>query len=193
MSKAKITAQGFVNNYPSEKAGLIFAGSLGLGKTHLAVSALRELLKKGVPGLFYSYADLLTEIKSTYKDGGERRYWRDVDGNEWETESQIINHVTNVEILLLDEIGKVKATEWVLDKIREIIGARYNKRLTTLFTSNYLLEKHQADKSLDPLLEEKIGADTVSRIFEMCKVVRLIGDDFRKAEKRVHRRHAAQQ
>jgi DNA replication protein DnaC len=147
----------------------------------LACAALRELVLAGHSGLFYSYADLLTEIRNSYNDNGGLKYFTDPDGNRWETETQILNHVINVEVLLLDELGKVKATDWVLDKIREIIGGRYAKKNTTLITTNYPLDQK---KPKDVLLQEKIGEDMVSRLREMCNIVEMEGTDFRHIVKR---------
>lgn len=184
---AKIATQGFVSEYAPKCAGLLLVGPLGVGKTHLACSALGELVNKGVPCLFYSYADLLTEIRNTYNDSGAAKYVTDEDGNRWETESQILNHVINVEVLLLDELGKVKASDWVLDKIREIIGGRYDKQRTTLVTTNFPLEtKRVPGTSAQIVLQDKIGADMVSRLREMCRVVPMEGNDFRQMVKAVN-------
>lgn len=181
LERARFTAAKMVQEYPGEKAGLVFVGRVGIGKTHLACTTLRELIRAGHSGLFYSYADLLTEIRNTYSDNGALKYYKDEDGNRWETESQILNHVINVDVLLLDELGKVKATDWVLDKIREIIGGRYDKRRTTLITTNFPFDPK--DPKEIPL-HEKIGADMVSRLREMCHVVEMEGPDYRLITKR---------
>lgn len=184
LESAKMFAMEMVRAYPIEKTGLLFVGRVGIGKTHLASAVLRELIvTKGATGLFYSYADLLTEIRDTYSDNGAVKFFKDEDGNRWETESQILNHVINVDVLLLDELGKVKASEWVLDKVREIIGGRYDKKGTTLITTNFPLDPRQASEIS---LQEKIGADMVSRLREMCRLVRMEGVDFRHNQKAVN-------
>jgi len=182
LEHARFMAAKMVEEYPHERAGLLFVGPVGVGKTHLATAVLKELiLTRGVEGLFCSYADLLTEIRNTYNDNGGVKYFKDEDGNRWETESQILNHVIHVEVLLLDELGKVRASEWVLDKIREIIGGRYDKKRTTLITTNYYLDpKKPEEKPLD----EKIGKDMVSRLREMCHIVEMEGSDYRPIVKR---------
>lgn len=182
LEQALFMAAKMVEEYPAERAGLLFVGRVGLGKTHLATAALRELiLTRGVTGLFCSYAELLTEIRATYNDNGGAKYFRDEDGNRWETESQILNHVINVDVLLLDELGKVKASEWVLDKVREIIGGRYDKKRTTLVTTNFPLDTKEPTEIA---LQEKIGADMVSRLREMCHIVEMEGQDYRHIVKR---------
>ncbi|HEY2497319.1 MAG TPA: ATP-binding protein [Candidatus Angelobacter sp.] len=183
---AKNAAIKFAEEYQPKCHGMLFVGPLGVGKTHLACSALRALVDRGIPCLFYAYADLLTEIKDTYNEQGAK-YWTDTEGNRWETESQILNHVVNVEVLLLDELGKVKASDWVLDKIREIIGGRYDKQRTTIVTTNFLLDaKRQPGVPAQITLQEKIGSDMVSRLREMCRVVPMEGVDFRQAVKAVN-------
>jgi DNA replication protein DnaC len=181
LERARFTAARMVQEYPGEKAGLVFIGRVGIGKTHLACAALRELILAGHSGLFYSYADLLTEIRNTYSDNGAAKYFKDEDGNRWETESQILNHVINVDVLVLDELGKVKASEWVLDKVREIIGGRYDKKGTTLITTNFPLDPKEPTEIP---LHEKIGADMVSRLREMCHLVEMEGPDYRRIIKR---------
>jgi DNA replication protein DnaC len=184
LAKARLAAATMVLEYPLQKAGLMFVGSVGIGKTHLAGAVLRELIvNKGASGLFYSYADLLTEIRNSYTDNGTLKYFKDEDGNRWETESQILNHVINVDVLLLDELGKVKASEWVLDKVREIIGGRYDKKGTTLITTNFPLDPRH---SSEIPLQEKIGADMVSRLREMCHLVLMEGTDYRRSQKAVN-------
>jgi DNA replication protein DnaC len=175
---ARLAAGKFIEGYPLEKTGLLFVGPVGVGKTHLACSIVRKLTgEKGIPALFFSYADLLTAIRDTYNAAGERKGSTDEYGNFYETESQILDHVTGVELLLLDEVGKVKASEWTIDKIREIIGGRYNKARTIIATTNFPIEGGKNEITL----EQKIGADMVSRLLEMCHVVKMDGVDFRKA------------
>jgi len=182
LEQARFIAAKMVEEYPAEKAGLLFVGRVGIGKTYLASAVLRELiLTRGVAGLFCSYAELLTEIRNSYTDNGALKYFTDPDGNRWETESQILNHVINVEVLLLDELGKVKASEWVLDKVREIIGGRYDKKRTTLVTTNFPLDPKEPTEIP---LQDKIGADMVSRLREMCHIVEMEGQDYRHIVKR---------
>lgn len=169
---AKMAAERMAGEYPVSRGGLLFIGPVGVGKTHLACAVLTEIIKKGIPGLFYSYADLLAEIRNTYNEGGGNRYVNDGEGGQYQTESEILRHVTGVDILLLDELGKVKATDWVLDKIREIIGRRYDKERTTLVTTNYML-----DGKVN--LGEKIGVDMVSRLTQMCRIFQMDGVDYR--------------
>ena len=62
LSRALMTTRRFVEEYPLVDVGLLYLGRCGVGKTHLAVAALKELIKKGIPGLFYDFRDLLTAV-----------------------------------------------------------------------------------------------------------------------------------
>jgi DNA replication protein DnaC len=152
-------------NYPGDGRGLLLMGSCGVGKTHLAVAILRELLEKGVGCLFYDFGALLKAIQRSYNP------------NTRTSELEILAPVIDAEVLVLDELGGSKPTEWVLDTMLQIIRERYNDRRLTIFTSNYLDESsgEGAEK-----LEDRIGARLRSRLYQMCQTVVVDGDDYRK-------------
>ena len=106
--------------------GLLFLGSCGVGKTHLATAIVRELAIKGVPGLFYDFRDLLKEIQDSYNPVSQL------------TELKVLEPVYDAEVLVLDELGASKPTDWVRDTMTQIISTRYNDKKLTIFTSNYL-------------------------------------------------------
>ncbi len=128
VSEAFIKAKGFASNYPGgmNGTGLLFSGGCGLGKTHLAVGILRKLaLEKGTPCLFYDYRDLLKQITNSYN--------KDVHT----TELSVLKPVFDVEVLVLDELGATRPTDWVWDTVALILNARYNGRRTTILTTNF--------------------------------------------------------
>src|SRR5205807_4333149 len=113
----------FVEEYPLEKTGLLLTGPIGVGKTHLAVGILQELIRsKGIPCLFYDYRELLKQIQNSYNPSVQT------------TELEILRPVFEAEVLVLDELGAVKPTEWVWDAVQFILNSRYNSRLTTIIT-----------------------------------------------------------
>src|SRR5438045_3429541 len=89
------------SSWISQRTGLLFAGSCGTGKTHLAVAVINELMQeKQVPSLFYDYRELLQDIKNSWNHNVEA------------TELSVLRPVFEAEILLLDELGAVRSTEW---------------------------------------------------------------------------------
>jgi DNA replication protein DnaC len=172
--------KGFVQNYPmSAEKGLLLTGSSGVGKTHLAVAALKELIARGHAGLFCDYRELLKEIQSSYNPASES------------TEMGILEPVRTVEILVLDDLGASKPSAWVLDIIGLVLNARYNEKRVTILTTNYFDEadgQPEAVKAPDgkrvsvreDTIADRIGARMRSRLFEMCRTVNLHAPDFRR-------------
>jgi DNA replication protein DnaC len=173
----KISRQ-FVKNYPAQEVGLLFIGPCGVGKTHLAVAVIRDLVeKKNVPCSFYDFRELIRDIQSSFTP----------DSNL--SEAEILAPVFEVEVLVLDELGAKRTTAWVEETVFYIINQRYNQKKLTIFTSNYLDVEENADsrdsfyrKGGDSLVD-RIGVRLRSRLYEMCKLVELWGDDYRKVAK----------
>jgi len=166
---AKMLVQKFLKNYPplDEKGrGILFIGSCGVGKTHLAVSLLKHVItKKGDSGLFYDFRDLLREIQGTWNSDSQT------------SEIEILRHVTDAKVLVLDELGANKPTSWVRDTVAHIINSRYNERKITIFTSNF------PDKPVregEETLTDRIDTRLRSRLYEMCHTIEIQGRDFRQ-------------
>jgi DNA replication protein DnaC len=152
-----------VDNYPVD-VGLLFLGPCGVGKTHLATAIIRALALKGVPCLFYDFRDLLKEIQDSYNPISQM------------TELKVLEPVYDAEVLVLDELGASKPTDWVRDTMTQIINTRYNDKKLTIFTSNYLDETQEPNEET---LTDRVGVRLRSRLHEMCKVVLVKGDDYR--------------
>ncbi len=106
--------------------GLLLTGSIGVGKTHLAVGILQALVaERGATGLFYDYRDLLKQVQNSY------------NAQVRETELEVLRPVFEAEVLVLDELGASKPTDWVWDTVAHILNTRYNDRRTTIITTNY--------------------------------------------------------
>lgn len=154
-----------VSDYPAVERGLLLAGTVGVGKTHLAVAVLNGLLEKKVPCLFYEFGALLKAIQSSYNPIVQT------------SEFKILAPVYQVEVLVLDELGASKPTDWVRDTMYQIINTRYNDRKLTIFTTNYYDQRrHERDETL----EDRIGVRLRSRLFQMCKTVQIDGEDLRR-------------
>jgi DNA replication protein DnaC len=154
-----------VREYPMVNRGLLFTGPCGVGKTHLSVAILRGLIEKGMPCLFYEFGSLLKEIQNSYNPVSQT------------SELKVLAPVFEAEVLVLDELGASKPTDWVRDTMMQIINTRYNDKKLTIFTTNYL-DGRRTER--DETLEDRIGVRLRSRLFEMCKTVQLEGDDYRK-------------
>jgi DNA replication protein DnaC len=161
----------FVASYPLVQGGLLFSGGCGSGKTHLAVAVLKSLIAdKGAIGLFYDFRDLLKEIQDSYNP------------NTHTSELKILAPVFEAEVLVLDELGATKPTEWVQETITHIINKRYNEEKLTIFTSNYL--DPAPDPERDESLTDRVGVRLRSRLYEMCDEIDFPNvPDFRKMVK----------
>ena len=158
----------FVNLYPVVERGILFVGSVGTGKTHLAVSLLKGVMKKGAPGLFYEFGALLKEIQDSYNPISKT------------SELSVLAPVFDAEVLVLDELGAAKPTEWVHETMMHIINTRYNDKKLTIFTTNYLDErKHEREE----ILQDRIGARLRSRLYEMCDLILIEAEDYRRRTK----------
>jgi DNA replication protein DnaC len=180
LKQAKLLAQSFVRDYPaSSEKGLLLMGPSGVGKTHLAVAALKELIRRGHAGLFSDYRELLKEIQASYNAASES------------TEMGILEPIRNTEILVLDDLGASKPSAWVLDIIGLVLNARYNEKLVTILTTNYFDEAEVTEPAprtpggqrvvvKEDSLADRIGARMRSRLFEMCRTVQVFAPDFRR-------------
>ena len=168
--KAKIFVQRFLDKYPQIDVGLLFLGNCGVGKTHLAVALLkRVIIDKGDGGIFYDFRDLLREIQASWNSVAQA------------SELEVLRPVLEAKVLVLDELGANKPTEWVRDTIAHIINCRYNDKKLTILTSNYL---DTPAKQGEEALTDRIGVRLRSRLYEMCREVEIRGVDFRKEIKK---------
>ena len=185
LKAAHRSAKKFVESYPLETrgTGLLLTGSIGVGKTHLAVGILQGLVaERGATGLFYDYRELLKQVQHSYNKQVQA------------TELEILAPVFEAEVLVLDELGASKPTDWVWDTIAHILNTRYNDRRTTIITTNYAnsgplgseielgggraAQARMANR--EETLGDRIGERMRSRLQEMCVVVEMQGVDFRQ-------------
>jgi len=178
---AKLIAENFVKEYPTD-FGLLFVGETGVGKTHLAVAVLRELiLRNAAECLFYDFHDLLKAIRDSYNPVSQN------------SELSILQPVLEVQVLLLDELASTNPSDWVKETLHHIINSRYNHKKVTLITTTLPLgespgqgEVRSPSGEIVPNVEftlNQLGATLRSRLYEMCKLVEMHSDDYRKAIK----------
>ena len=138
--------------------GYWFVGAVGTGKTWQAVATLKKfVLNFQGTGLFVTVPDLLEEIRRGYND---------------RQQGDFLDRVCSVGLLVLDDLGVEKQTEWVSEKLYQIINGRYNSVHPTIVTSNLSVES----------IEELLGQRLVSRLLGCCEVVALEGEDKRLTE-----------
>ena len=157
-------AQTLVREYPLLEMGLLLMGPCGVGKTHLAVATIKALMDKGISCLFYDFRDLLKEIQNSYNAVSNS------------SELSVLAPVYEAEVLVLDELGAMKPTDWVRDTMTQIINNRYNDRKVTIFTTNYLDDPTNPNEES---LTDRVGIRLRSRLHEMCKTVIVKGSDYR--------------
>lgn len=183
LAVSRLAAGRFVEEYPIEKTGLLFTGPIGTGKTHLAVGIIQELLRgKGVACLFCDYRELLKQIQNSYNPSVQT------------TELEILRPVFDAEVLVLDELGAVKPSEWVWDTVSHVLNSRYNEKKTTIITTNFpnlppgdsggregrSLTEAARQAARTETLGDRITERMRSRLHEMCRVIHLEGNDFRQ-------------
>ena len=197
LERAKTKAEKFVDEYPmSQPVGLLLMGPQGIGKTHLAVAIIKQLMKsKSIPCLFRAFPELLKEIQNSYNPISRT------------SERSLLEPVLEVDVLVLDELGALNPSEWVQDEIAYILNHRYNANKVTILTTNYQDEPQTKDRNVGAeallvtdteyenrekkerritiadTLSERIGVRMRSRLFEMCKKIEMAGIDYREGVK----------
>ena len=185
--QAKLMVQKFADEFPvGSEHGLLLMGPCGVGKTHLAVSAMKSIVLRGHSGLFYDYRELLKAIQDSYNPESHA------------TEMSVLEPVLKAEILVLDDVGSSKPSLWALETVGHVLNTRYNEKRVTLLTTNFLdsdaggVAGNSAGAAPPPRvagmraptiedsLTERVGKRIRSRLYEMCRTVDINAADYRK-------------
>ncbi|OGG93295.1 MAG: hypothetical protein A2508_01410 [Candidatus Lambdaproteobacteria bacterium RIFOXYD12_FULL_49_8] len=158
--------------------GLLFMGGVGVGKTRLVSSLIHQFtIEYKVPCLFKEFTHLLSSIKTQYDQG--------------QSEAVVLAPIAAVDLLVIDELGKGRGSEWEISILDSIISNRYAHKKTTLFTTNYTEDRgssyadvkgKEGIRAEAQTLEERVGPRIYSRLKGMCTFVMLEGPDRRLPE-----------
>ncbi len=195
LAQAKLLVERFAQEFSpvremQSEQGLLLMGPCGVGKTHLVVAALKEIVLRGHSGLFYDYRELLKEIQDSYNPESQS------------TEMSVLEPVLKTEVLVLDDLGASKPSPWALETVGHILNSRYNEKRVTLLTTNYLDGDSAATPSnasrapglrtpiAEDSLTDRIGKRIRSRLYEMCRTVEIYAPDYRKEIRNLSRGRA---
>lgn len=154
-----------VEEFPAVDRGLLLYGDHGVGKTHLAIALMRELIRsKGVRAVFYETPELLKVVRDTYN--------RQVEA----TELDILRPVLEADLLVLDDLGRENKSAWVEETLGLVVNTRYSERRLTVFTSNLADLENTEPTSF----AFQLGLRIRSRLKEMCDWVKVEGVDTRE-------------
>ena len=155
----------FIKEYDYGKniKGLYLHGNFGCGKTYILSACFNEMKKRGFRTKIVYLPDLLRTIKG-----------------DFEAMNDIMDELCNIDILLIDDIGAEKVTDWGRDEILgTILQSRMNEHKTTFFTSNFTikeLEEHLSNKGVDKVKANRI----IERIKQLTIDMEMLGANMRK-------------
>jgi len=164
--------------------GFVIAGTIGIGKTWLLVAAGKALAARGFSVRYAEFCQLLGDLKAGFAEG--------------DSESSVLEPLLEVDVLILDEVGMGRNTDWERTIIDNLVSGRYNRNKTIIAGTNFLLQDrpkthaynidlerdYQGRSDFNPdqfgALESRIGARVYSRLQEMTTFVDMTGTNLRK-------------
>jgi len=173
-NQAKYALLQYCDAYERGQRGFLLWGPPGVGKTHMMCGLISYLtLERGVSCRFIEFMQLIGELKLAYSQG------------RWD--SEVVAPLLKVDVLVIDELGKGKDSEWELGVLDQLISSRYNANKTLHATSN--LRPSQAIQEtvsfgdagpvIHVSLQQRLGERIYSRLFEMCRILQVQGEDYR--------------
>ena len=162
------TAKEYADNFAQHKAqgdGLYIEGTNGTGKTHLAAAIALQLINEGIPVICKTSNDLLLDIKKAYDNAGT-------------TENQVLDAYRDVDLLVVDDLGKEQCSEWSMSILYTILNDRYEAMKPTIITTNYNVDG--LVKALTPRGSDSAKAVAIiSRLKDTSAVLTMAWEDCR--------------
>jgi DNA replication protein DnaC len=146
----------FCDTFSEDSKGIRLVGSYGCGKTHLTASIIHRLAEQGIGGVFVVVPELLRAIRKGYNSPDEGA-------------DKLVSLTEDAPLLVLDDLGAEKPSEWVREQLYVIINRRYENMLPTVVTTNCSTQE----------LVDRIGQRTVSRLIEMTTPYKITAKDYR--------------
>ena len=166
VANGRVIGDQGLKEYPGS---ILFIGKTGCGKTHLAIAIVRELVKRNAiwDVKFITAPELLLEIRATFKPNSKK--FNDYGQCEADTESDVLEKYAQCELLILDDLGAEKVSDFTIQSLYLVIDRRNRELKPTIVTTNLSLEE----------IETLIDARMASRLADMT-VVKLTMPDYRK-------------
>ena len=169
-ARTKTFIRRFTEDYAPGNRGFLLWGKPGTGKTHLVCSMSRHfLLEMGWSVKFIDFFQLLSDLKSGFSDG--------------RSEAELISPLVAPDVLIIDELGKGRATEWEISILDQLVSRRYNAGKTVIATTNYDPMKATGEDRMPGLLS-RIDERIYPRLCELCEFIEIQGDDYRRLDSR---------
>ena len=157
-------AKRFAKEFPDTK-GIMLVGPVGTGKTHLAAAIMNQLTYDMHDVMFGTMADIISRMKQTF------------GGYAHETELDILNALTGADLLIIDDMGKEKASDYASTVIYQIVNRLYEDEKPLIITTNCFPQDFETNMG-------ERGKAIMSRLSEMCETVIMGGADWRRKEGR---------
>lgn len=176
---ALLIARRYAEEFPpvdrTKGAGLLFWGTVGTGKTHLASAIAEMLCGRGFQPVFVDVRELLDRLRRSF------------DPKATETETEIVAPIFKADLVVIDELGATRPTDWAFETLELLIGGLYNRTVPAVVTTNLpnlqagaANDDNQYARSARPeTLGDRIGARMFSRLQQMCRPVEMNGPDWR--------------
>lgn len=150
-TRPRIVATNYVVSWPPVKPWLTFLGDTGRGKTGLACGIVRAVFERhGVAGQVWTMEAMLSRYKATFDDDSRR-----------ESTESVTDHLLGLPLLVVDDLGADKLTDWAEERIFALINGRYSALTPTIVTAN---EQSPGFAGLHPRVKSRLYDATVGEV-----------------------------